>query len=514
MLIEPTDRAELLALVADDDFESEAGHAVTLLRRLHDQGLTGVDLQTGWVDAAAHRKGIAPRFDGTPGTWLAGAMSDGASLTSPGFVARQLAGTGVWRAATEAARGLWNGRNVEPQDRADLLTKFLPAITAAANTRPAGESIRTTWEASDLLATRFPEETWTVVDLFPASGLAVLSGPPKQGKSWMALRMAVNVATGTPFLGHSTTAGRVLFLALEDGARRAQRRLRMMPEHTDLIRGVMEIRTAAPALDNGLIGELDRWRTRRSDYPPRLVVIDIWARVKPAGAGKDRYAEDYAGAAGLQKWANQHGISVLVLHHNRKPVQGDDDPFMAVSGTTGLTGAVDVVMVLRGSRGSPEAALFIAGRDVEQQEVSLRLTRGGLWEFGSMPIDMVVLPARLRWDRDVWRYLAENGPHPTSAIAQHFKLSEPAVLKRLRRVEEVGWIISDGKPSPGQPVFWQAVTEQPPLLPLSSVDSVTPERPVSSQATVPSPYTHSTHSIGGNARESGTASTESEGTTP
>jgi len=131
-------------------------------------------------------------------------------------------------------------------------------------------------------------------------------------------------------------------------------------------------------------------------------------------------------------------------------------------------------MVIRGSRGSPEAALFVSGRDVEQQEVSLRLTKNGLWEFGTMPIELVTLPARMRWDRDVWRFLLESGPIPTDVIASHFKLSEQAVLKRLRRVEETGWITSDGKPSPGQRIFWQAVTEPTSLPPLSPVDSVAP----------------------------------------
>lgn len=317
---------------------------------------------------------------------------------------------------------------------------------------------QTAWDATDLLNQQFPEEKWVVVELIPA-GLTVLSGPPKQGKSWMALRLGTVTATGNQFLGRTTNKGRVLFLALEDGARRAQKRLRMMPEHTDLVPGIMEIRTAAPTLDDGLIAELEKWRTRDSEHHPRLVVIDVFQRIRSAGAGKDRYAEDYAGAAGLQQWANLHGIAVVILHHNRKPVQGDDDPFMAVSGSTGLTGAVDQVMVIRGSRGSPEAALFTSGRDVEQQEVSLRLTNGGLWEFGTMPIELVTLPNRCRWDRDVWRYLAQEGQLPTQIIADHFKLSADAALKRLRRVEDAGWITSDGKGSKRSPVFWEAATD-------------------------------------------------------
>jgi hypothetical protein len=367
------------------------------------------------------------------------------------------------------------------------ITEAVTRLLQIGARHPGNPAERTEWEAKALLAEQFPEQKWVVMELI-TTGLAVLSGAPKQGKSWMALRLGVNVATGTPFMERDTSKGRVLYLALEDGARRAQKRLRMMPEHTQLDEGLLEIHTAAPTIDHGLITKLDQWRLKDSPWPPRLIVIDIFQRVRSAGTGTDKYADDYAAAAGLQSWANQHGLAVLVLHHNRKPIAGDDDPFTAVSGSTGLTGSVDLVMVLRGSRGSPEAALFMQGRDIEQREVSLRLTSGGLWEPGSMPVEMVTLPTRMRWDRDVWRFLEGTGPVPTAVLAKQFGLSEDAISKRLRRIEELGWISADGaKPSPGVPVFWRALTEQdihgaPPLPPMAYVASVADVADVDTEA--------------------------------
>jgi AAA domain len=318
----------------------------------------------------------------------------------------------------------------------------------------------TRWDAVDLLAVEFPPQQWVVDEMIP-TGLGILSGPPKQGKSFLALQLAVTVAVAAPFLDHSTHPGRVLFLALEDGARRAQHRLRMIPEHRQLPPGVLEIRTAAPTVDSGLIADLERWRTAPGE-PAALIVVDVFQRVRDPGAGRDRYAEDYAAVSGLQQWANRNGVTVLILHHNRKmAVTGDDDPFAAVSGSTGLTGAVDVVLVLRGSRGAPEAALFVSGRDVGVSDSSL-VMENGLWRHGDMPIELVTLPARSRMTRDVWRFLNANGPQPTQVIADHVKTSANALSKRLRRVEEEsGWIVSDGKPSPGRPVFWEAFKEPP-----------------------------------------------------
>ena len=50
-----------------------------------------------------------------------------------------------------------------------------------------------------------------VVDTLLSQGLHILAGSPKVGKSWLALRMALDVAAGKPFLGNTTLKGDVLF---------------------------------------------------------------------------------------------------------------------------------------------------------------------------------------------------------------------------------------------------------------------------------------------------------------
>lgn len=46
----------------------------------------------------------------------------------------------------------------------------------------------------------------------------------------------------------------------------------------------------------------------------------------------------------LKRIADNHGITILLVHHLRK--QGDRDPVNRLSGTTGISGAVDAVFVL------------------------------------------------------------------------------------------------------------------------------------------------------------------------
>ena len=76
-------------------------------------------------------------------------------------------------------------------------------------------------------------------------------------------------------------------------------------------------------------------------------MIDILERVrKPDPAGKQRpYALDYEAIAMLQPLAHKHNLSIVVVTHLRK--NESDDPFDTVSGTLGLTGAADTLLILQ-----------------------------------------------------------------------------------------------------------------------------------------------------------------------
>ena len=66
----------------------------------------------------------------------------------------------------------------------------------------------------------------SVIPNFVPDGPTLLCGPPKIGKSWMALDWAIAVVTGGLALGRlPVEQGEVLYLALEDSDRRMQKRL-------------------------------------------------------------------------------------------------------------------------------------------------------------------------------------------------------------------------------------------------------------------------------------------------
>lgn len=84
------------------------------------------------------------------------------------------------------------------------------------------------------------------------------------------------------------------------------------------------------------------------------------------------YEADYATLSPLQKWAGEHRLAVVVVTHVRK--MEANDPLEMISGTNGLTGAADTILVLNRDADGPK--LYGRGRDIEELEKALRFDNG------------------------------------------------------------------------------------------------------------------------------------------
>jgi hypothetical protein len=248
--------------------------------------------------------------------------------------------------------------------------------------------------ASELMSLELPLPNWVVPGLLP-TGVALLASRPKLGKSWLAFNLALGIASGSPVLGSiSVEAGPVLYLALEDTPRRLQDRLKVLltkygispPEG-------LAFASEWPRLDLGGLKQLQAWLEKNPGT--KLLILDTLARVRPAcRSNADRYSDDYAALTGLKAVADSLGLAVLVLHHVRK--QEASDPLDMVSGTQGLAGAADSVMVLKRARGAADATLFCTGRDIEEQTLSLKFEPGhGLWTLLGNADQVSLSPERL-----------------------------------------------------------------------------------------------------------------------
>jgi hypothetical protein len=227
--------------------------------------------------------------------------------------------------------------------------------------------------AAELRTKRFDPVRYVLPGFVP-EGLTLLVGRPKIGKSWWALDFAVACAAGRTTLGKLTPiSGDVLYLALEDGWRRLQRRLDKLlgtfhddwPERLNLVSMGGWRRS-----DEGGLWDIEVWC--KSVPNPTLIVIDTLQRFrKPASGKSPLYGDDYEAITGLQKIASDYKIAILILHHDRK--SDADDAFDTVSGTLGLTGAADTILIIK--RKANCVVLYARGRDIEESETAMQFTK-------------------------------------------------------------------------------------------------------------------------------------------
>jgi hypothetical protein len=232
--------------------------------------------------------------------------------------------------------------------------------------------------AADLQTKIFPPLNWIAPNIVP-EGLSMLAGKPKVGKSWMALDLAIAVAAGDKFLGEECQQGDVLALFLEDNDRRLQRRMTtMLGAQKEAWPESLTYATSWPRLADGGSDLIREWVGKAKK--PRLIIVDILEKVRVRVTGKQttQYSADYEALESLHKIATEFELSVLVLHHQRKAAA--DDLMDTVSGTLGIGGALDTLLVL----GSDEAGLFLYGRGRDLEEFSVRVQQNEQCRWDSL----------------------------------------------------------------------------------------------------------------------------------
>jgi hypothetical protein len=284
------------------------------------------------------------------------------------------------------------------------LARHAPA-EAAQDEKPA--CALEAYEALSLYGAILPRPLM-VLDNVLTAGLALLAGAPKKGKSWLALALGMAVAEGQPLFGRATRPGHVLYLDLESRQYRVQERLSVLrkgPPPQGLF-----IAHRAPRLGEGLLEELDGWMKQHPQTV--LIIVDTLARVKGAGAGgENAYEADTRIWGTLQQFALDRGVCVLLVHHLRKSVGGrEGDVYERVSGSTGLTGVCDCVLVLDGKRQKPEAMLYVDGRDIPPAQLALGFEEGR-WQL-------------LSDDGRAWQQNAAYDQSPLASALRHLMAAQ------------------------------------------------------------------------------------------
>lgn len=242
-------------------------------------------------------------------------------------------------------------------------------VQEAPEWRPTSIARESDWRRSIVSASELKNRIFNPIRFalpgYIPEGLTIFAGKPKIGKSWFLFDLCVACSGDRFVLGDlKPVQGDVLYLALEDSPRRLKKRLeKLCPVGSwpDQLTLASEWKRA----DEGGLKHLEEWCDSVSHA--RLIVIDTLEKFRPtAKAGASAYSIDYAAIAGLQALAQKRGIAIVVIHHVRK--MEADDPFDMVSGTNGLSGAADTILVLRKQSG--KVTLYAKGRDIDEKETA------------------------------------------------------------------------------------------------------------------------------------------------
>jgi hypothetical protein len=169
------------------------------------------------------------------------------------------------------------------------------------------------------LAAQADEQRWLVTDLWSEQAVGIVGGEPKCCKSFLALDLAVAVASGTPCLRHFPVpqAGRVLLYAAEDALHIVRRRLEGICTAAGCALFDLDVQViTAPTLRLDLPADRAALERTVEALQPRLLILDPFVRLH-------RIDENASGEvapllAYLRELQRRYALSVLVVHHAKK----------------------------------------------------------------------------------------------------------------------------------------------------------------------------------------------------
>ncbi|GAB2516907.1 hypothetical protein CATRI_00100 [Corynebacterium atrinae] len=304
---------------------------------------------------------------------------------------------------------------------------------------------------------------WSVPNILP-EGYAMLVAPPKAGKSWLVAGVGLACAAGGYALGGIRVEARpVLYFALEDGDRRLQDRFRKLEGCNFIPRAMHRILEVRDLNELVILAEHFQDLCLQDKTLPPLIIVDTLGKVNPGRKGNEsQYDAEYGVGSRLQNLAKRvPGTTVLAVHHTNK---GEHSDFLnSVSGTQGVTGACDAVLVLNRARKSDDAVLSITGRDIEHETEYAITSEAGKWVLkgGSLAeaedaaqevkADQVEAASRARYGdqtQAILRAVNDVGPGETITakdVAEDLGIGNDMAGKYLRRLMKDGRIAKAGR---------------------------------------------------------------------
>ena len=174
-------------------------------------------------------------------------------------------------------------------------------------------------QPAHLLAQTTPGPPWLIQGLWADQAVGIVGGEPKCCKSFLALDMAVAVASGSPCLRHFPVArtGRVLLYAAEDAPHVVRQRLEGICRLTELDLARLDIQViTASSLWLDSLEDQSRLRETVDQLRPTLLLLDPFVRLHRRDENASSEVSALLGY--LRNLQRQFQLAIAVVHHARK----------------------------------------------------------------------------------------------------------------------------------------------------------------------------------------------------
>lgn len=199
---------------------------------------------------------------------------------------------------------------------------------------------------NELMEKNLPPINWLIDGLIPEEAITIMPGASGSFKTWLAMSMALSVANGTDFLDIFTTRqANVLIIDEESGERLYSERFKLLdaPDDSSIYIMSMSNFIAKEKTIKDVVKEC-------KEKGVELVIIDSLVRIN---SGDENSSRDIAKLFALLRLFTREAISVLILHHNRKPGQNGYDASSDMRGSSDIKAAVDVQLAVKRIGKSP-----------------------------------------------------------------------------------------------------------------------------------------------------------------
>jgi len=204
----------------------------------------------------------------------------------------------------------------------------------------------------DLQASPDSTPPWLIDQLWTAQAVGIIGGHPKCNKTWLALEMAVAVASGSACLNRFAvpSAGPVLLYAAEDSASDLRLRLESLAHHHRIPLASLDLRViAADSLRLDRTADQGRLAATLRLHRPALLILDPLVRLH---AIDENAAGEIAALLGyLRALQRQSGSAIALVHHARKNVAAYGGAGYSLRGSSDLYAWVDSFLYLRQHHG-------------------------------------------------------------------------------------------------------------------------------------------------------------------